>query len=648
MRAIAVLLVLFSHAKISLFEGGFIGVDIFFVISGFLITSLLKKEFELNNTISLQNFYTRRIKRLVPALFLMITCVSVASYYLLFPTNLKLFASSALSAITATSNIFFANISGGYWGKDISTMPLSHVWSLSVEEQFYIVWPVFLICFFKNIPKQFQNIALALTFTLFLALSIYFSQFPSGYYMLASRTFELLTGALISLNQSLLGNYLKKAPSLLISLLGLGIILNSVRYLSPSTTFPGWNAFWPCLGTSLLLLDSRQNFVKSLLETRLAVFIGRISYSLYLWHWPIFVLGFSLELFSRVERIGMILLSLFLATLSYYLVEQPCRYSRSTVKSIFYKMYLVPSTVIIILAVTTYLTNGFSARFSPEELQTINAVSDRTSKRFPVCSSTARFTTGLPQENSPLCYWGTTDTSDVDLLLIGDSHAEALRGFIEVLSADAKISGLQITRPTIAYLPETIFYDSKGNEEPYKSEHNQVIKNKIKNSKAKYIVIAARYSGYTLGGNKIKHNSLKNQKWNLDIQRSSLKKALKSFVDEIVALGKTPVIIKTIPETGQDFSRSSILATIYDLPLGKIEKKVIDKTHTIDRAIIDEISAMYGDVKVIDPTSLFCPDTNCYTYIDNTPLYLDNNHLNYTGSKKLGYAYLQKYNNPFK
>ena len=292
LRAIAVLSVIIFHVWPKVLTGGFVGVDVFFVISGFLITKQLLADVD-SNAFSLAEFYRRRIKRIAPAMLVVVGVTLVASHLLLLPADSERVAASAFWSVLSGANFFFWQTQAtGYFAPESSELPLLHLWSLAVEEQFYVVWPVLFLLVRRYLTTRGQLLCVSLvalaSFAAAAAINEQHAKF--AYYMLPTRAGELLLGALTILLLDA-GLMRRMSPTLrnVLAPVGLAMILYSARLFTDSTPFPGWWTLLPTVGTALCLAGgtAETGRISRALGSRWLVPIGLISYSAYLWHWPL-------------------------------------------------------------------------------------------------------------------------------------------------------------------------------------------------------------------------------------------------------------------------------------------------------------------------------------------------------------------------
>jgi peptidoglycan/LPS O-acetylase OafA/YrhL len=330
LRTIAVMVVLFYHVGFTAFSGGFVGVDVFFVISGFLITRLIRDEVEATGRFDFLRFYVRRVRRLFPAVAATIAGSAVLAFLLFSPQQLSAFAVSAVAAVFSVSNILFW-LEADYFDALATTKPLLHTWSLGVEEQFYLVWPALLFLLLVKLPRRAPVVVLALLSVVSLALAEYWlpGKQAAAFYLLPTRIAELGLGGLL-----VWAVRFRPAPGspLLepLLLLGLALIVWPTFAYSETTPFPGLAAMAPCLGAALVLFAGAARVSGSFLRSAPFVWTGRISYSLYLVHWPLIVFwrAFRFDAPGPLAASGLVALSFVLAALQYHLVEERFRHQR--------------------------------------------------------------------------------------------------------------------------------------------------------------------------------------------------------------------------------------------------------------------------------------------------------------------------------
>lgn len=329
LRAVAVIAVLVFHLNNDWLAGGFLGVDVFFVISGYLITSIIYPQIS-GGTFSLVQFWKRRIMRLYPAMIIMVSAVLIVGSFLLLEPERSDLPLQAVAAVLSFENILLWLSRDGYWGRN--DIALLHAWSLSLEEQFYITFPLALLLI-RRLSGNFVIAFVVAGAAASLALCVYgtFHHPDPTFFLLPTRVWELLLGSLLSIIQHhhprRLENTSLRWPNFF-SLLGLALIVSSYFLISHNQYFPSVLPMVPCLGTILLIVyGGRAALCQKLLAGRPVVYVGKISYSLYLWHYPVIV--FAGFLFVEPNPIALIVLSFVLASLSYHFVEQPFRYNIS-------------------------------------------------------------------------------------------------------------------------------------------------------------------------------------------------------------------------------------------------------------------------------------------------------------------------------
>jgi peptidoglycan/LPS O-acetylase OafA/YrhL len=483
LRAIAVLLVLFHHAFPLMLPSGFIGVDLFFVISGFLISAIIFQGLE-NGTFSFLDFYVRRIKRIFPALILVLAACLVYGWFSLLPADYKQLGKHTVAGATFVSNFAFWYESG-YFDGDSKLKPLLHLWSLGIEEQYYIFWPLIAwLAWKKNI--NLLKLCLALLVLSFATnLFMVRSDLVSAFFSPASRFWELLIGsvlAYVSMHRQSAGNATRNNLSawLGLSLLGIGIVL-----INPERHYPGFWALLPELSAYLIISAGPQAWINRVfLSNRLFRWIGLISFPLYLWHWPLLVFGKQSSALQPSFQLILLMLaiSVVLAWLTYLLVERPIRFGKGDGRR---KALLLSLLMIVIayLGFNIYKRDGLSFRMPPA-LQKIAAFSNDYDK-----DSNFECMIGMgdsSSENPTECFH-KTENANKSMLLWGDSYAWAMYAGINKVAAPRANVYLMSKASCPPLLADEHFKDSNCNTQ------NERVLDAIKNEKYDQVVLIARW-----------------------------------------------------------------------------------------------------------------------------------------------------------
>jgi peptidoglycan/LPS O-acetylase OafA/YrhL len=429
LRGIAVLAVLGYHLKIGLFRGGYVGVDVFFVISGYLISAIILKDIA-KGQFSIAQFYERRVRRIFPALIVTLLGTSLLAYLYFLPTELVNFAKSQLAALFSTSNFYFWKHSG-YFSAPVETMPLIHTWSLAVEEQFYVFLPIFLALAHRFFPRRVRHSIILIAALSFLVSVVDAFRDPTAaFYLPHTRAWELMLGVLISLDvfPTLRGQVARN----LAAATGVALIFMSIFAYSSSTPFPGVAALAPCVGTGLAILagKSGDSLVNSSLSFKPLVFVGLISYSLYLWHWPIIVFqGMESALVSgmsaRIAKLACILISLVVATLSWKFVESPFRSGRKRMPRVrLFQTAAAVATVVAAVGLAAVLFQGFPSRYPSKAIQVASYLDYDSAKYFR--DGTCFISSGYKYSDFDASKCLQEVPGKKNYLLFGDSHAAHL------------------------------------------------------------------------------------------------------------------------------------------------------------------------------------------------------------------------------
>jgi peptidoglycan/LPS O-acetylase OafA/YrhL len=432
LRAIAVTAVVLFHAFPEAVPGGFIGVDVFFVISGFLISGILFEEV-LSGSFSLSRFYARRVRRIFPALAIVVWVTVAVSWFILLPAAFGQFGNQVLASALFAANFFFW-FQSGYFSPDANSFPLLHLWSLGVEEQFYIVWP--LLVPLLALPRRWIAAILIVGGASF-ALSILLAGHRElDFYLPVTRAWELMAGAALAwLDRRAPFVKAVPLPDLLVAA-GLVVIVASLFLLSPKVDFPSWRAAFPVSGAMLVIAaGGHSRLAQYALSNRTAIFTGLISYPLYLWHWPILVLAASFKFMplTLLERGLAIGASYALAAATYRYVERPIRASRPTRGQILSLASCLAATALVGAVIVR--NGGFESRFPAEAL--FAKVGGPAAWRVNEClldlATQTRFAGSCSEQARPL------------IVLWGDSTAGALMPGLRDLQSKEHFGITQLT-----------------------------------------------------------------------------------------------------------------------------------------------------------------------------------------------------------
>lgn len=387
LRAVAVLSVLAYHLKVGAFRGGFVGVDIFFVISGYLISAIILKDIAAGK-FSIASFYERRIRRIFPALIVTLIGTSILAYRYFLPSELTTYAKSLLAALFSLSNFYFWRHSG-YFSAPVETIPLIHTWSLAVEEQFYLFLPIFLALAHRYFPRKIRFTVIVIALCSFAASAVGAFRDPTAtFYLADSRAWELMLGVLISLD--VFPEVSRPFFRNLLAVFGMLLICISVFAYSSDTPFPGVAALAPCLGAAMIIAAglSGPSLVGRILSLKPVVFVGLISYSLYLWHWPIIVFqGMESVLVSgvsvRMAKLICIGVSFAVATLSWKFVESPFRAGHMRMpRATLFKFAAGAAAAVAAAGIAAITSGGFPSRYPSKAIQVASYLDYDSAKYF--------------------------------------------------------------------------------------------------------------------------------------------------------------------------------------------------------------------------------------------------------------------------
>ena len=645
LRAIAVGAVILYHAQITIFghqpfKGGFIGVDIFFVISGYLITSIILKELLTTDSFSFLHFLERRVRRILPVLLLVILVSLPFSWIYLLPNSLVDFSKSILYSLGFSSNFYF-HYSGQQYGAESGLLkPFLHTWSLSVEEQYYIFFPVILLIIFRYFRKYLIH-SLILGFTISLGLSDWSSKnYPSvSFYFLHTRMWELLAGSILAYFEITLGHRSKNKKLNLISpAIGLFLIIHSILYFNDEMFHPSLYTLSTIIGVCLIIwFSNKDELITKILSIKLFVGIGLISYSLYLWHYPIFAFARDTEITPKGDiylklLFGMIILILSIA--SYYLVERPFRNKKNKF-SIIFGVILISIFISIIYNFSVIKKNGFNNRIpeilSKHSSSELNLNLLKNSNEWSCLSNNKR------------CEFNTT--SNKKIYIIGDSHMASL-----IFNLKDRIieKDYQFIYYSCAYYPGFNLMIKKTQKiHKCNDKYFQKLKKILLNEKNSTFIFGGRFPVYLSnyyfdnqeggveGEGKKWHNKYISVGIHNDIQSS--------FKNEVSKLSKNNniILVYPIPEVGWDpkhkiWVNKDILSKNANLLNITTSYKVYKDRTKSSFELLDSIQD--DDVYRVYPHKLFCDiilKNRCVTHDDKNIYYADDDHPSPKGAEMI-------------
>ena len=649
LRALSVIAVILYHANFQfndqyLFRGGYIGVDIFFVISGYLITSLITKELNDTGSFNFVNFYLRRARRILPVLILIILCFIPFAWFYLLPNSLTDFSSSIFFSTFFTSNFFFNNVGHDYGDALLITKPFLHTWSLSVEEQFYILYPLFFFCCFKFIKNKLLLLLISISL-LSLSLAQYGSiNFSiSNFYLLPTRIWEIFCGAILVVMKSNENN--NKFSKDIISYVGLILILLSFHFFKDDTLHPSFITLIPIIGTMLVIRYSDNNLISKFLSHNFLVFIGLISYSLYLWHYPVFsfseILGFES---SNINKIILILISFVLSIISYYLIEKKFR-NKVPVNNNFFVFYLIFS--IMIISVFTFIVH--KEKGHPNRAHLIFK-DDFTEKPWE-----------LLKVDNKICHLRVNDFCDMNaegkngsVFLVGDSHLITMGKPLSVSLIKDDYNFVSMTNGGCYFFPGFDYVNKITREILFgcNKEYQQKRLDLIKDKKNPIVVIGGNLNRYLSNTDVrgIMSPFIFTNNNNISIEENFINSIYELLNNDIKI-----VLIYPIPEIPWDplteIFRSSNSRNLKDINKFITTNDVFttfDDYKTRSKKSFELLNKIkHKNVSKIFPHEIFCNKDNgktCPVHNKSNIFYFDSEHLSITGATMLQKEILQSIN----
>lgn len=648
LRSLAVIPVILFHAGSSIFKGGYVGVDVFFVISGYLITSIILSE-TVNGTFSLINFYERRVRRILPALFVVMLSSIAFALLWLSPYDMQEFARSIKYISLFISNILFYRQSG-YFDTESELKPLLHTWTLSLEEQYYIIFPLVLMMvwkFAKNfLPHAFFFIA---TISLLYADHAVRINPDAAFFLLPSRIWEFMIGAYLAYLVVL--KNIQPVANQFLGFLGLLLLLYSIFEFSDATPHPSFHTIIPTFGTALIIMyATKTTIVGRILGNPIPVGIGLISYSAYLWHQPIFAL-YRHQSFTEPSKLTLgylTALTFALAYVTWRFVEQPFRRREFINRKQIFTLAFIGSIFFILFGFLGKQTSGFAQRFAPDVLVPINKAIESKKGRSK-CWDILNVESSL----NDVCKLGSKSAS-TSFAIVGDSHAGSLSPALDDLALQTNISGKDFT-----YRACSIVSGNKNNSSGEKNTvcgrlREDIMANLNTPNIPEILILSQRWANliestpFDNGEGGFEKLPAQAKRGNPANNNNKLAKMhyVTSTINQFVASGKTIVIIYPIPEMG--WSVTKRLLRIFSLNK-KIAKEDASTSHEIFKKrnknaylALDAVGKHKNLIRIY-PEQIFCNTYvagRCVAHVDGSPLYYDDDHLSRFGatliSKEIG------------
>lgn len=618
LRAVAVIGVLLFHLGFSWIPGGFAGVDIFFVISGYLITSILLRDV-VSGEFSFFDFYLRRVKRLLPAALVVMLFSLFAGYFLLDPAAYEDLASSALYASFFSANIYFY-LNSGYFDPSSEESPLLHMWSLGVEEQFYIFFPLIVLAFFF-LGRRFAFWGLTVLFVASFILCLVMANHDPmfGFYMFPMRAWELGVGCLLAFST---GFSVSKNLRRSMVFLGLGLVVGALFVLNKELIYPSYWAVIPVLGTALLIHFGREDSLSdAVLGCSAMQFVGKISYSVYLWHWPVIVFFrtyWSGKEVSAKEAVLLFLVSLFLGWLSWRFIEEKFRRSPSSPRVVFGSAGIA-TFFVLALASSILFMNGLGFRGS----QDTDKLTD-LKKMWEWTCEESKFVPG----SGPSCVVGSSWAGAKKRGVIwGDSHSEHLAAVLDLIGKQNDVSVVIAPRSCPPYLNLKYINYVKSDNPLFgarcSTKQEMILKWINESDDIDFIIMAAAWSGHglylsSLDGGKSSAPDLMHSSFSALLQKIKLDNRRLVFLGEIPRL---------------KHSYNSCAAVSIGLPLRRcsydyrnLDYGQIKAQHEPYNKVLSLLASEW-QAQALLPSETMCTESSCETVLSGEFIYRDNNHL---------------------
>jgi peptidoglycan/LPS O-acetylase OafA/YrhL len=635
LRGCAIFLVVCFHFFPKYFPGGFIGVDIFFVISGFLITRIICEQL-INHDFSFIDFYLRRVKRLFPALFLVLSTSLIICWFIFLTTEYYSLAKNVFAATTFTSNFLLWHESGYFDAKHLFK-PLLHLWSLAVEEQFYFLWP-FTLCFFYRIKKVLFYTVIFFSISFIFNLYYIYHKPISAFYFPWSRYWEILSGSLVYLIRnnrsrnrlfsSINNPYQSSIFCNFSSLLGTFLILIALLKLNKDSLFPGYFALFPVIGASLIISSPPKNLVNVFIANPVLVFLGLISYPLYLWHWPLLSYLYILrgEHISIAECTILLILSLSLAYLTYRYCECPIRKKLQSTNIT--SLVLIFGIVIIALISRTIIANKgfFDRKVAIENKEFLHQTPINANTQIP-CNLGGEY-----ELLTKFCWVHKVDNPKKTIVLYGDSSSGAWSPVFSHISKMNNYNLYVISHPQCAPIFRLIHRHNKLESDDIQNS-SYCSNGELQKQSVAYIKSLSPdiifYIGAWNYANDLCLGSKVNNKFYNDFRS---KEGLLDTINELSAIGHL-VVFKAWPMLADSPNyQVKRLAFLQKIPLVDVPKNQFLNENFCMNNIINTSINSNRPIEIFDPAEKVCASETCVSILENTRMYVDKYHISPEGS----------------
>lgn len=620
LRAIAVLSVIFFHSGVTVFSGGYIGVDVFFVISGYLISKIIISE-KINHRFSILNFYEKRARRILPALFLMIFFSSMAALVMLPPKELRSFASNIVGVMLFISNLVI-NSELGYFDTAAELKPLLHTWSLAVEEQYYLFFPALVALVWRlNRWLVVGVMILVGALSLFYAHSMAIKTPGEGFFLLTTRYWELMLGVIAAL-ADIRGIKINSERWMNSVLAGSGLLMIAVPIFiyNQQTPFPSAFSLMPTVGALMVIMfASERNLTGKLLSLPGLTKIGLISYSAYLWHQPVFVFAryADIDMGEVANVLFIIAIVLIVSYFSWRFVEAPFRNKNLISKRVLSWFSLLGVALFILFGYAGYKTHGFASLRVNASQRAVLETAVPSPKRKECHTSGANY---LPPKNACEYFVGPTNFA-----VFGDSHAVELS---YALAEEIKPLGASLKQLSFSSCVPTYLREQSEGKNFCSRWTKEAIEFLIAQRSIDVVVIAYRLNAVFTGEHERIYPKIPDEVSERD--RVNRWSDLLLIIKELQKHHKQVFLILQAPELPR--SAESLLFEAAD-PKGKIKGVTKDWWDKRSQFVQQKLSELPPGVRVIDPANFFCDQASCYASKGGVAYYFDDDHMSIDGAR---------------